>query len=82
MFGLFGRIPRSGEAIAHDNLKFRIEKMKGARILNLHITVTNSVANGDIKRKWEEKRNGTFNHINSDWHLFYHHEAFFSLDQK
>ena len=46
VFGLFGRIPRSGEAIAHENLKFRVEKMKGARILNLHITITNSVANG------------------------------------
>ena len=47
VFGLFGRIPRSGEAIAHENLKFRVEKMKGARILNLHITITNSVANGN-----------------------------------
>ena len=47
VFGLFGRIPRSGEAIAHENLKFRVEKMKGARILNLHITIINSVANGN-----------------------------------
>jgi len=47
VFGLFGRIPRSGEAITHENLKFRVEKMKGARILNLHITITNSVANGN-----------------------------------
>ena len=47
VFGLFGRVPRSGEAIAHDNFKFRIEKMKGARILNLHLTVLNSSGNGD-----------------------------------
>jgi magnesium and cobalt transporter len=41
VFGLFGRVPRSGEAITHDRFKFRIEKKKGARILNLHLTVIN-----------------------------------------
>ena len=51
VFGLFGRVPRSGEAIAHDNFKFRIEKMKGARILNLHLTVLNSAANGDKQER-------------------------------
>ena len=45
VFGLFGRVPRSGEAVAHNNFKFRIEKMKGARILNLHLTVLNSPSN-------------------------------------
>lgn len=47
VFGLFGRIPRSGESTAHDNFKFRIEKMKGARILNLHLTVMYASGNGD-----------------------------------
>ena len=51
VFGLFGRVPRSGEAITHDNFKFRIEKMKGARILNLHLTVTNSADNGNKHEK-------------------------------
>jgi len=54
VFGLFGRIPRSGEAISHENFKFRVEKMKGARILNLHLTVVNSV-NHDGKVGVEEK---------------------------
>ena len=51
VFGLFGRIPRSGEAIAHENFKFRIEKMKGARILSLHLTVVNTDSNGDKQKK-------------------------------
>ena len=51
VFGLFGRVPRSGEAIAHDNFKFRIEKMKGARILNLHLTVMNSDGNGNKQER-------------------------------
>ena len=51
VFGLFGRVPRSGEAIAHENFKFRIEKMKGARILNLHLTVTNLDGNSDKHKK-------------------------------
>ncbi len=38
VFGLFGRVPRSGESISYDRFKFRIEKMKGARILSLHLT--------------------------------------------
>jgi CBS domain containing-hemolysin-like protein len=54
VFGLFGRIPRSGEAIAHEKFKFRIEKMKGARILSLHLTVVNTDSNGN-KQKKEEK---------------------------
>ena len=47
VFGLFGRIPRSGEAISHENFKFRIEKMNGARILNLHLTSLNMVSDGE-----------------------------------
>jgi Mg2+/Co2+ transporter CorC len=54
VFGLFGRVPRSGEAIAHENFKFRVEKMKGARILNLHLTVINSVSNGNQEKAGEE----------------------------
>ena len=55
VFGLFGRVPRSGEAIAHDNFKFRIEKMKGARILNLHLTIINSADNNDKQERSEIK---------------------------
>ena len=54
VFGLFGRIPRSGEAIAHENLKFRVEKMKGARILNLHLTVISKITNNDQKKVVEK----------------------------
>ncbi len=39
VFGLFGRVPRSGESVKHDRFKFRVEKMKGARILSLHLTL-------------------------------------------
>jgi magnesium and cobalt exporter, CNNM family len=41
VFGLFGRVPRSGESIKYDRFKFRVEKMKGARILSLHLTLSN-----------------------------------------
>lgn len=39
VFGLFGRVPRSGESVLHDNFRFVVERMKGARILNLQLTV-------------------------------------------
>jgi len=39
VFGLFGRIPRSGELTTVDRFKFRVEKMKGSRILSLFITL-------------------------------------------
>jgi len=39
VFDLFGRIPRFGETVTHENFKFLIEKMKGSRILKLHLTV-------------------------------------------
>ncbi|HIJ50017.1 MAG TPA: HlyC/CorC family transporter [Nitrospinae bacterium] len=39
VFGLFGRIPRSGESTTVDHFKFRVEKMKGSRILNIHLTL-------------------------------------------
>lgn len=40
VFGLFGRVPRSGESIKYERFKFRVEKMKGARILSLHLTLS------------------------------------------
>jgi len=55
VFGLFGRIPRSGEAIAYENLKFMVEKMKGARILNLYLTVINSITSGNKEGVGGEK---------------------------
>ena len=39
VFGLFGRIPRSGESTTIDRFKFRVEKMKGSRILCLFLTL-------------------------------------------
>ncbi len=39
VFGLFGRIPRSGESTTIDRFKFRVEKMKGSRILSLFLTI-------------------------------------------
>ncbi len=46
VFGLFGRVPRSGESITHERFKFRVEKMKGARILKLHLTLSSSKPSG------------------------------------
>lgn len=42
VFGLFGRIPRSGESITYENLKFTVEKMKGARIVTLMLVILDS----------------------------------------
>ena len=39
VFGLFGRIPRSGESVTYKNFKFTVEKMKGARIVKLLLAV-------------------------------------------
>lgn len=44
VFGLLGRIPRSGEAVAYENFKFVVEKMKGARILKLNLTVLDTAS--------------------------------------
>ncbi len=43
VFALLGRVPRSGEAVTYDKFKFRVEKMRGPRILNLHLTLVNGV---------------------------------------
>lgn len=42
VFGSFGRIPRSGEATTYENFKFRVEKMRGPRILRLHLAILQS----------------------------------------
>ncbi|QPJ66854.1 MAG: HlyC/CorC family transporter [Candidatus Nitrohelix vancouverensis] len=39
VFGLFGRVPRSGETVSLGCYKFHIEKMKGARIISLRLNV-------------------------------------------
>jgi len=44
VFGLFGRVPRSGEATTYENYKFRVEKMRGPRILRLHLSILQSGA--------------------------------------
>ena len=53
VFGLFVRVPRSGEAATCENFKFRVEKMKGPRILRLHLTRLHTGAheNGKEPRK-------------------------------
>ncbi len=51
VFGLFGRIPRSGESTTLEHFKFRVEKMKGSRIINLHLTLLKrSVDSGESKQ--------------------------------
>jgi putative hemolysin len=39
VFGLFGRVPRSGESVKFENFKFVVQKMKGSRILQLSVTI-------------------------------------------
>lgn len=55
VFGLFGRVPRSGESISYDNFNFRVEKMKGPRILKLHLTILNPPSPGTGGDKKEKK---------------------------
>ncbi|MFQ5717684.1 MAG: hemolysin family protein, partial [Nitrospinales bacterium] len=56
VFGLFGRVPRSGEAVSYENLKFIVEKMKGARILKLHLSLAEAaVPTEDKKTNLKEK---------------------------
>ncbi len=47
VFHAFGRVPRSGETITQGNFKFRVEKMKGPRILRVHVTLLHSGAPGE-----------------------------------
>ena len=47
VFGLFGRIPRSGESTTMGHFKFRVEKMKGSRILKLHLTLLKRPINSE-----------------------------------
>ena len=56
VFGLFGRVPRSGESISHDRFRFRVEKMKGARILSLHLTLS-SPKPSDVTESQEPTEN-------------------------
>jgi len=55
VFGLFGRVPRSGELVATGRFNFRVEKMQGARILKLYLTVLNSEAREQNKANKKEK---------------------------
>ncbi len=57
VYGLFGRVPRSGEAVAHGNYKFRIEKMKGPRIMKLLLTLLEN--GGAIRNGKAEKEANT-----------------------
>jgi CBS domain containing-hemolysin-like protein len=54
VFDLFGRVPRSGEVVTHENFKFQIEKMKGARIVKINLTVFKADNNTEESEKQEE----------------------------
>ncbi len=56
VFGLFGRIPRSGEAVTFSHFKFRVEKMKGPRIVKLHLTLLNDGSEPDRKEPKKESK--------------------------
>lgn len=42
VFGLFGRVPRSGELVTTGKFNFRVEKMQGTRILKVYLTTLSS----------------------------------------
>ena len=54
VFGLFGRIPRSGENVNYENFKFRVDKMKGPRILKLHVTLKENGGSGKNENQDKE----------------------------
>lgn len=55
VFGLFGRVPRFGEAVACDKFKFVVEKMKGSRILKLNLTIIESAEERSEEKTSERK---------------------------
>ena len=59
VFGLFGRIPRSGESTTMDHFKFRVEKMKGSRILNLHLTLLKRSTTPSLTEESEKIKSAT-----------------------
>jgi len=50
--GLFGRLPQEGEEIVAGDVRLRIDRTRGRRILSLHIyrngTTASGVANGGV----------------------------------
>ena len=54
IFGLFGRIPRFGESITYEKLKFTVEKMKGTRIVTLILILPEPITEENIETP-EEK---------------------------
>lgn len=48
VFSLIGRMPIRGESVQHDNFQFIVEKMKGPRILKIHLKVTEK-EEGDVE---------------------------------
>ena len=58
VFGLFGRIPRSGESTTVDRFKFRVEKMKGSRILSLYLTLMSPPAQPITNTEKDEASTG------------------------
>ena len=55
VFGLFGRVPRSGESVKYQNFKFVVQKMKGPRILKLSVTLMEQGNNKNDKSLVNEK---------------------------
>jgi CBS domain containing-hemolysin-like protein len=60
VFGLFGRVPRFGEAVASGRFKFVVEKMKGPRILKLNLTVVEPAEVGVAGEKDSEQKERAF----------------------
>jgi len=54
VFDLFGRVPQSGETVTHENFRFQVVKMKGARIVKLNLTVLKVDSAADIPPPNEE----------------------------
>jgi len=50
LFHLFGRMPRWGESVEHDGMKFTVQKLKGAAISQLQVAVARNAGNGDKER--------------------------------
>ena len=55
VFGLFGRVPRSGESVNSENFRFVVQKMKGSRILQLNITMEEKIKKDDDRPLADEK---------------------------
>ncbi len=56
VFGLFGRVPRSGESVKYQNFKFVVQKMKGSRILQLGVTIKEPEIEKDVDKPMADEK--------------------------